>query len=124
MKVRFIKMKEQKEERPWGHYEILATSEGYQVKIITLKPKSAISFQYHLDRSEHWIVASGEGQAILGESEQELEISKGSYIHVTKRQPHRLVNTSEIELVIIEVQQGDYLGEDDIVRIKDYYGRN
>lgn len=116
-------MEKQREERPWGHYEIIAASEGYQVKVITLKPKRALSFQYHHHRSEHWIVASGEGQAILGESEQEFELSKGSHIHIQKLQPHRLVNTSESELVIIEVQHGDYLGEDDIVRLKDYYGR-
>lgn len=116
-------MKKETEMRPWGCYKIVAANEGYQIKVITLKSKSALSLQYHHHRSEHWIVVSGEGTATLGQDEQEFKITKGSYIHVPQGEPHRLINKSESELVIAEVQLGDYLEEDDIIRIKDYYGR-
>ena len=108
-------------ERPWGKFEIFATSENYQVKRLTVYPKGKLSLQSHQHRSEHWVVVRGTAKVTNGEQTLILEENESTFIplgHI-----HRLENPAPNNLEIIEVQTGDYLGEDDIVRYKDIYNR-
>ncbi|PIU40386.1 MAG: hypothetical protein COT00_01925 [Candidatus Omnitrophica bacterium CG07_land_8_20_14_0_80_50_8] len=107
--------------RPWGHYEILRKGTGFEVKLLELDPSLRFSLQKHFRRSEKWIVVSGEGIVELGQ--QKISIKKGSFIDVPIGEIHRVYNTGKVPLVIIEVQIGDYLEEDDIVRFEDDFGR-
>jgi len=86
-----------------------------------VRPGQSLSLQYHNRRSEHWIVVRGRGTVQIGE--KEYPATYGSYYHIQVAETHRLTNTGEEELALIEVQIGDYLGEDDIVRLQDSYGR-
>lgn len=109
-------------ERPWGFYKTTVMNEYFQSKVICVKPKAALSLQEHHRREEHWIVAHGEGKVQLGESI--IMVHAGSSLFIPKNCKHRLINTSEVEsLIITEVQIGDYFGEDDIIRYEDVYGR-
>ena len=107
--------------RPWGWYDSLESGEGFQVKRISVSPGSSISLQKHEHRSEHWIVVKGKGKVTNGEETFFLEVNQSTYIE--KGTIHRLENLEEYDLEIIEVQSGGYLGEDDIVRFDDIYGR-
>lgn len=108
--------------RPWGFYKTTLYSEYAQAKVITLFPDSELSLQEHKKREEHWVVIKGEGKVVLGESE--LDIFPGRYIYIPKGCRHQLVNTSlHTNLIVSEVQLGDYFGEDDIIRYKDKYER-
>lgn len=107
--------------RPWGHYEAIDRGEGYQVKRITVKPGAALSLQYHHHRAEHWVVVKGVARVTCDEHVFELEANQSTYIPVGST--HRLENPGSEPLELIEVQSGDYLGEDDIVRLDDTYGR-
>lgn len=107
--------------RPWGTYATLKEEEGYKVKRITVKPGQSLSLQYHHQRSEHWVVVRGHGKVQIGDVEHPTQ--PGQYRYIPLNEKHRLTNTGSTELVLIEVQCGDYLGEDDIVRISDTYGR-
>jgi len=111
--------------RPWGSYETLALDEGQhgrcQVKRIEVRPGAALSLQYHLHRAEHWVVVRGTAKVTVGDREILLSENESAYIPVGER--HRLENPGVIPLVMIEVQAGSYLGEDDIVRLEDTYGR-
>ena len=107
--------------RPWGTYEILSSGSGYQIKKLVILQNQKISLQYHKQRSEHWIVIAGRGQAICGN--RNISIKPGSHIFVGKNTVHRLENNKSGDLVIIEVQMGNYLEEGDIVRLQDEYGR-
>lgn len=109
------------EERPWGRYEVLYQEAGVQVKRIELKPGMRFSLQKHLKRAEKWIILSGVGLVTLGN--REIPIKKGSFIEVPCEAIHRMQNTGKETLIFIEVQFGDYLGEDDIVRFDDDFGR-
>ena len=108
-------------ERPWGCYTVLHDSPGFKVKRIEVKPKQRLSLQLHHQRSEHWVVVEGLGRATIGEQVHDLTANESVY--VPKETKHRLENPGDTLLVIIEVQCGDYLGEDDIVRFSDEYGR-
>lgn len=108
--------------RPWGNYRVLKDENGYKVKRIEVKPGEKLSLQFHHHRSEHWIVVHGRGIVQIGESE--FRTNPGKYHYIPLNQNHRLTNTGEETLVLIEVQFGDYLGEDDIVRLEDKYGRS
>jgi len=108
--------------RPWGTYTVLSQGEKFKVKLITVNPGQALSLQLHNHRSEHWIVTSGEASVIIG-CDDERVIHKNESIYVPKGTKHRLMNKSTDPLIIIEVQNGDYVGEDDIVRFDDVYGR-
>ena len=109
-------------ERPWGAYEVLTDGIGYQVKRLMVKPGKRLSLQYHFKRSEDWVVVSGKAEITLGEDTYEGNV--GETFHVPVNVPHRIANpTTDTELTIIEVQLGDYLGEDDIVRVQDDFGR-
>jgi mannose-1-phosphate guanylyltransferase/mannose-6-phosphate isomerase len=107
--------------RPWGSYDSVEQGSGYQVKRITLKPGAAISLQLHHQRSEHWIVVSGEARITRGDEVFTLASNQSTYIPAGTK--HRMENIGTAPLRIIEVQSGDYLGEDDIVRFEDRYGR-
>ncbi|MDC0131477.1 mannose-1-phosphate guanylyltransferase/mannose-6-phosphate isomerase [Alphaproteobacteria bacterium] len=107
--------------RPWGTYATLKTEDGYQVKRITVVPGQKISLQYHHKRAEHWVVT--QGNAIVQIGDQEFESGPGEYRYIPLGEKHRLTNIGDTELVLIEVQVGDYLGEDDIVRLDDIYSR-
>jgi mannose-1-phosphate guanylyltransferase / mannose-6-phosphate isomerase len=109
------------EERPWGKFEIFATAENYQVKRLTVYPKGKLSLQSHNHRAEHWVVVRGVAIIVNGEKELTLKANESTYIPVGH--VHRLENPGEINLEVIEVQTGDYLGEDDIVRYEDVYNR-
>lgn len=107
--------------RPWGSYEVFSRGEHYQVKRLIVKPQARISVQYHHHRSEHWVVISGTAKVRVGE--QYLTLSKNQSTFIPVGVVHSLENPGDSDLEVIEVQSGDYLGEDDIVRIEDYYGR-
>lgn len=108
--------------RPWGYYESIDSAPGFQVKRLMLKPGEAISLQLHHQRSEHWVVVSGTARVTRGEIVLNLSRNESTYIPVGMK--HRLENAAEEPLYIIEVQSGDYLGEDDIVRFEDRYSRS
>lgn len=107
--------------RPWGSFEGLAQDEGFQVKRIVVRPGAALSLQLHHKRAEHWIVVQGVATVTCGDEVFELQENESTYIPVGTR--HRLENRSAADVVLIEVQCGSYLGEDDIVRFDDIYGR-
>ena len=107
--------------KPWGTYTTLKCETGYQVKRITVAPGQKLSLQYHHKRAEHWMVT--QGQAIVQVGDEEFATGPGEYRYIPLGEKHRLTNIGETALVLIEVQVGDYLGEDDIVRIEDVYGR-
>lgn len=107
--------------RPWGTYTTLKEEGGYKVKRITVRPGESLSLQYHDHRAEHWTVVRGHGVVQIGDVEY--PTGPGEYRYIPLREHHRLTNKGEEELVLIEVQIGDYLGEDDIVRLQDNYGR-
>jgi mannose-6-phosphate isomerase-like protein (cupin superfamily) len=109
------------EERLWGNYLVMHREPGMQVKRLELKPGVRFSLQMHARRSERWIVVAGEGLATVGK--RDIPVKKGSFIEVPCEEVHRLKNTGHSPLVVIEVQFGDYLGEDDIIRLEDDFGR-
>lgn len=107
--------------RPWGVYTVLNESARYKIKRIVVKPQATLSLQSHHHRSEHWIVVSGAAQVVNGDESYLLSTNESTFIRAGEK--HRLSNPGVIDLVLIEVQSGDYLGEDDIVRYDDIYGR-
>lgn len=107
--------------RPWGWYDSLDVGEGFQVKRIGVKAGASLSLQKHLYRAEHWVVVKGSAEVTCGERVFLLEANQSTYIPIGE--VHRLRNPGMEELEIIEIQSGSYLGEDDIVRLQDTYGR-
>jgi len=108
--------------RPWGTYQVLSENNNFKVKRIIVKPKSKLSLQMHNYRSEHWVVVSGTATIINNNNEKyTLKINESTYI--PKKHKHRLINDTNSDLIIIEVQCGEYVGEDDIFRFDDFYGR-
>jgi len=107
--------------RPWGSFTVLEEARGYKIKRIEVKPGHRLSLQMHHHRSEHWIVVSGTAKVTCGE--QEIVLSNNQSTYVPQCTTHRLENPGVIPLVLIEVQNGEYLGEDDIVRYQDDYAR-
>lgn len=108
-------------QRPWGSYTVLEEGANYKIKCIVVNPGARLSLQLHNHRSEHWVVVSGRAKITNGEQEIYLEENQSTYIPKTHR--HRLENPDSVPLQIIEVQCGEYVGEDDIVRLEDTYGR-
>lgn len=108
--------------RPWGSYTVLAEGDGYKVKRITVKPGEKLSLQMHYHRSEHWTVINGTGKLTLDDKVIIFRENESTYIPIGIK--HRLENPGQLPLTIIEVQNGKYLGEDDIVRFDDVYGRS
>ncbi|HEX7113230.1 MAG TPA: mannose-1-phosphate guanylyltransferase/mannose-6-phosphate isomerase [Mizugakiibacter sp.] len=107
--------------RPWGHYDSIDMAERFQVKRITVKPGASLSLQMHHHRAEHWVVVSGTARVTRGDDIFMLAENQSTYIPVGMK--HRLENPGKVPLELIEVQSGGYLGEDDIVRFEDVYGR-
>jgi mannose-1-phosphate guanylyltransferase/mannose-6-phosphate isomerase len=108
-------------ERPWGSYTVLEKGEQYKIKRVVLKPKARLSLQLHRRRSEHWVVVAGVAKVTRGEETYFIHTNESTYIPINTK--HRLENPEDIPLQIIEVQNGDYLEEDDIERFADDYGR-
>ena len=107
--------------RPWGSYSILEDADDCKVKRLVVKPGQVLSLQLHHKRSEHWTVVRGTAKVRLGNKEFLLRANESTYIPVETQ--HRLENPGTEDVHLIEVQTGDYFGEDDIVRFEDIYGR-
>jgi mannose-1-phosphate guanylyltransferase/mannose-6-phosphate isomerase len=107
--------------RPWGHYDSIDNGDRYQVKHITVKPGASLSLQMHYHRAEHWTVVSG--TAIVTINDERKIVCENESVYIPCGAKHRLVNPGSMPLELIEVQSGSYLGEDDIVRFEDTYGR-
>jgi mannose-1-phosphate guanylyltransferase/mannose-6-phosphate isomerase len=107
--------------RPWGTYTVLEEGPRFKIKRIVVKPEGRLSLQMHHHRSEHWVVVSGMARVVNGEQELFINTDESTYIPAGHK--HRLENPGVVDLVMIEVQSGEYLGEDDIVRFEDIYGR-
>lgn len=108
--------------RPWGAFEGLRQEPGFQVKLLTVNPGASISLQYHNRRAEHWVVVAGRARVTRDSETLELAANRSTYIAIGVH--HRLENPGSEPLHVVEVQSGDYLGEDDIVRLEDRYGRS
>jgi mannose-1-phosphate guanylyltransferase/mannose-6-phosphate isomerase len=107
--------------RPWGSYTVLEEGPRYKIKRIVVKPGQRLSLQMHHHRSEHWVVIKGTAKVTTGEEEK--FVHENESIYVPKSTPHRLENPGRIGLELIEVQNGEYVEEDDILRFDDIYGR-
>ena len=110
-----------KEDRPWGNFENLLEEKNYKLKKLIIFPKQQISFQFHKFRQEKWFVVKGRGYVHIGD--KKFECKKGSFFEIFKEQTHSIENTGKLNLEIIEFQFGEKVLEEDIVRIKDIYGR-
>ena len=108
--------------RPWGNYTSLIEDKSWQVKIIEVRPSESLSLQMHNHRAEHWVVVKGIAKVQINEQIFNLVENQSTFIPLGSK--HRLSNPGSTPLILIEVQSGDYLGEDDIIRFEDYYGRN
>lgn len=110
------------DERPWGSFTVIDRGENYQVKRIEVLPGKRLSYQRHAQRDEHWIVVRGRALFTLDGAER--IVSLGESVDIPVGAAHRVENPGDETLVFIEIQRGPYLGEDDIVRLSDDYGRN
>ena len=108
-------------ERPWGTYQTLALGDGYQVKVITVNPGGRLSLQKHFKRAEHWVVIQGQPTITVDDSVKAYNVNDSIYIPTEAA--HRMENLTDQSAAVVEVQIGSYLGEDDIVRLDDVYGR-
>jgi mannose-6-phosphate isomerase len=108
-------------ERPWGSYTVLAEGDQFKVKTIEVRPGQRLSYQRHKRRAEHWFVVAGQG--VVTVEDRAIEARPGDSVDVPLGAAHRIQNTGSVPLVFVEVQHGDYFGEDDIVRLDDDYGR-
>jgi mannose-6-phosphate isomerase len=109
------------DERPWGSFTVLDEGQGYKVKRIEVLPGKRLSYQKHARRAEHWMVVAGTGRVTL--DDREVTVQTGETIDVPVGASHRIENPGAERLVFIEIMRGDYLGEDDIVRLEDDFGR-
>src|SRR5262245_10670089 len=109
------------DERPWGNFTVLDEGEGYKVKRIEVLPGKRLSYQKHARRAEHWFIVQGEAKVTL--NDREIKLDAGEYIDIPVGAAHRIEHPGEMKLIFIEAQRGDYLGEDDIVRLQDDFGR-
>jgi len=108
--------------RPWGWYETISEQPGHKVKRILVNPGQQLSLQKHEHRAEHWVVVEGTAQVTVGTTV--LGLTVGQHVDIGQGEIHRLTNITAEPVLIIEVQMGSYLGEDDILRLQDDYGRN
>ena len=112
----------EQDERPWGTYLVLDdTADDHKVKRIVVRPGRRLSYQQHARRSEHWFVVQGRARVTLDGTD--LEIGPGDAVDVPSGTPHRIENVGDGDKVFVEVQRGEYFGEDDIVRLSDDFGR-
>ena len=107
--------------RPWGFYDSIENAQGFQVKRLVVNPGAKLSLQMHHHRAEHWVVVKGTAEVVNGDQKLLLRVNESTYIPIGAQ--HQLSNPGKVQLELIEVQSGDYLGEDDIVRFEDIYGR-
>lgn len=107
--------------RPWGHFEVLSDAPDHKVKRIVVFPGQRLSLQRHRHRSEHWHIVKG--KAVVTLDGRQIELQAGESVDIPLGTAHRIANVGSEDLVFIEVQRGDYLGEDDIERLEDDYGR-
>ena len=107
--------------RPWGRYEVLHDGDRHKVKNIVVEPGKRLSYQRHERRAEHWVVVSG--RAVVTLDGRDIELGAGESVDIPTGAAHRVRNPGEVQLVFVEVQRGDYFGEDDIERLEDDYGR-
>ena len=107
--------------RPWGTYQTLAMESGFQIKILTVAPGGKLSLQLHHQRAEHWVIVKGAPTITIGELEKTYAVNSAVYIPLKAR--HRIQNLTNDICQLVEVQVGEYLGEDDIERFEDVYGR-
>ncbi len=114
--------KKQQNTRPWGFFDVLSISPAYQVKKITIYPEKRLSLQRHRQRSEHWHIV--EGDALVTLNQEELRLHPGESVDIDQEALHRIENVGTQDLIFIEIQRGDYFGEDDIERIEDDFGRS
>ena len=115
-------MATERDERPWGYYEVVDQGQGFRVKRICVGPGQRLSYQRHRQRSEHWYIVAGAGIVTL-DGERSM-VGEGAAVDVPVGAAHRIQNTGSEDLVLIEVQTGSYFGEDDIQRLDDDYGRH
>ena len=108
-------------QRPWGYYQVYADEPDHKVKRIVVYPGKRLSLQRHQRRAEHWYVLNGE--AIVTRDEQELHLNAGEAVDIPRGAVHRIMNPGTEDMAFIEVQTGDYFGEDDIERLEDDFGR-
>ena len=111
----------ERDERPWGMYEILAEGEEYKVKRIVVNAGQRLSLQMHTNRSEHWVIVEGSARVTVGD--REFSLTSNQQIEIPTKTKHRIANPGMQPLVFVEVQCGSYLGEDDITRFDDDYQR-
>ncbi|MGI9510784.1 MAG: phosphomannose isomerase type II C-terminal cupin domain [Geminicoccaceae bacterium] len=109
------------DERPWGRWEVLATGDMYVCKRITVKPGGKLSLQLHHHREEHWTIVEGTASVTCGDDRKTMDV--GAHVFIPVETAHRIENPGTVDVVFIEVQQGEHLDEDDIVRLEDVYGR-
>ncbi|MBL8190777.1 MAG: phosphomannose isomerase type II C-terminal cupin domain [Acidobacteria bacterium] len=109
------------DERPWGTFTVLDEADGYKVKRIEVLPGKRLSYQKHAQRAEHWFIVAGTAKVTL--DGQEIILKPGEYVDIAIGAAHRIENPGEETVVFIEVQRGGYLGEDDIERLQDDFGR-
>ena len=109
------------DERPWGSFTVLDEGEGYKVKRIEVLPGKRLSYQRHAQRAEHWMVVRGSARVTL--DDEEITVAEGETIDIAVGSAHRVENPGDEKLVFVEIQRGPYLGEDDIVRLSDDFGR-
>lgn len=109
------------EARPWGYYHLLYTDENTKVKRIVVYPGQKLSYQSHDKRSEDWTIVEGSGIVVF--NDVEYRVNRGHHFSIPRQHKHRVINDGNENLVFIEVQTGEYFGEDDITRYKDEYGR-
>jgi mannose-6-phosphate isomerase-like protein (cupin superfamily) len=112
---------DERSQRPWGHYHKFHQEKGVWVKRIEVNPNSRLSLQKHQHRSEKWIIVAGEGLAVI--DNREIPVKTGTVVDIPLGAVHRIGNTGNDQLVFIEVASGDFLGEDDIIRLQDDYNR-
>jgi len=110
-----------KEQRPWGYYEVLSEETGHKVKRIVVQPGKRLSLQRHTNRAEHWYMLAGE--AIITIDRNDRQVKSGQAVDIPRGTLHRMKNSGKEPVMFIEVQTGDYLGEDDIERVEDDFGR-
>ncbi len=109
-------------ERPWGTYTVLHVGKKYQIKVIEVEAGKRLSLQFHKCRDEHWTIVSGDARVNKGETT--FLVGENETVHIAREVTHRIENVGATPLVFVEVQWGDYLGEDDIVRLEDDSGRH
>ncbi|MGH9930744.1 MAG: phosphomannose isomerase type II C-terminal cupin domain [Pyrinomonadaceae bacterium] len=109
------------DQRPWGTFTVLDEADGFKVKRIEVLPGKRLSYQKHAQRAEHWVVVQGTAKVTL--DDRDIILEAGQAIDIRVGAAHRMENTGKETLVFIEVQRGGYLGEDDIVRLQDDFGR-